>query len=177
MNAVSLFPDALTDRLHGYAEFSPCRKYRWWLSRRWVPFSADMKIVSWVMLNPSIAGADTDDPTIRRCIAFSKAWGYGALRVVNLYSLIATKPADLWKHPDPIGVRGNDELKAARGGDLILCAWGANAPTDRERKAIEILRATEKPLHCLGITKGGNPVHPLYQPADRKPVLFERGNM
>jgi len=27
-----------------------------------------------IMLNPSTADGDTDDPTIRRCVAFAKAW-------------------------------------------------------------------------------------------------------
>lgn len=50
----------------------------------------------WVMLNPSTADGREDDPTIRRCIGFSKLWGYGSLVVLNLYSYRATDPAQLW---------------------------------------------------------------------------------
>jgi len=43
--------------------------------------------VTWIMLNPSTADDQVDDPTIRRCIGFSRAWGFGAMNVVNLFAL------------------------------------------------------------------------------------------
>jgi hypothetical protein len=33
--------------------------------------------VMFIGLNPSIADGETDDPTIRRCKAFVRSWGYG----------------------------------------------------------------------------------------------------
>ncbi len=27
-------------------------------------------------------------------------------------------------------------------------------------------------IHCLGLTKDGHPKHPLYVPADTKPVIY-----
>ena len=75
------------------AEISECGKYRWWLRRRW----ADGPVVCFVMLNPSTADAEQDDPTIRRCIGFAQAWGCGALEVRNLFPFRATNPADMLK--------------------------------------------------------------------------------
>jgi len=57
---------------------SPCGKYRYLLERKW---GIGLPCVTWIMLNPSTADAEKDDPTIRRCIGFSKAWGYGSLRL------------------------------------------------------------------------------------------------
>lgn len=157
------------------AEISACGTYRWWLSRNWQPSLGDQaKIVSWVMLNPSTADRRHDDATLRRIIRFSRDWGYDALLVVNLYPLRSTDPKVMLAHPDRTGgERGKSELMKARGADLIMCAWGANAETARVQEALGILRATEKPLHCLGLTQGGQPVHPLRQRADLKPMLFE----
>ncbi|MCA9851707.1 MAG: DUF1643 domain-containing protein, partial [Dehalococcoidia bacterium] len=50
------------------ASFSRDRRYRYELGRRWGLGPA----VTWVMLNPSTADATVDDPTIRRCIDFSR---------------------------------------------------------------------------------------------------------
>ena len=74
------------------AVLSECGLYRYRLDRRW----ADGPTCGFIMLNPSTADAEVDDPTIRRCIGFAKREACGALIVVNIYPLRATKPADLW---------------------------------------------------------------------------------
>jgi hypothetical protein len=56
------------------AVISECGRYRYRLYREWA--QSERMPIMWVMLNPSTADASIDDPTIRRCIAFSKAWGY-----------------------------------------------------------------------------------------------------
>jgi hypothetical protein len=81
------------------ATLSDCGRYRYRLWRRW----ADGPTVLFVMLNPSTADADVDDPTIRRCIGFARSWGAGALEVVNLYAWRATQPAELKAAVGPVG--------------------------------------------------------------------------
>jgi len=63
--------------MQGSAIFSPCREYRYSLWRKWGGlFAPDYKgYVMFIGLNPSTADENRDDPTIRRCIAFTKAWG------------------------------------------------------------------------------------------------------
>jgi hypothetical protein len=122
---------------------------------------------TFVMLNPSTADAEQDDPTIRRCIRFAKEWGFGRLKVVNLYAYRATKPADLWLADDPVGPENDHTLSLVFGGsDLIVAAWGCHAKSDR---VAEILSWPIRPRVCLGITKQGAPRHPLYLRADAKP--------
>ncbi len=141
----------------GDATISACGRYRYTLTRRWGSGSSS---VLWVMLNPSTADATLDDPTIRRCIAFSKAWGRDALTVCNLYALRTTYPAELWKCADPVGPE-NDKHIVRSGGDVIVCAWGANAKADRVTAFFNLMSGMA-PMLCLGTTKAGAPRHPLY---------------
>lgn len=133
--------------------------YRWLLWRQW----AAGPTVTWVMLNPSTASAARDDPTIRRCVAFSTLWGFGRLEVVNLYALRATQPRDLWTHPDPIGP-GNDERihAAAERADTVVAAWGVHGERDgRGWHVLDGLRRHCEAVRCLGTTLGGQPKHPV----------------
>ena len=138
--------------------------YRFRLSRRWSP----ERCVLWVMLNPSTADADNDDPTIRRCIGFAKDWGYGAINVGNLYALRATDPAELAKHHDPYGVGNCLHLREmAKESALIVAAWGAHKFV-RPLHAMTVLASLRDcaPIKCLGKTKSGAPRHPLYVARD-----------
>lgn len=141
------------------AQFSDCRFYRYRLDRRW----ADGRAMAFIMLNPSTADADKDDPTIRRCIGFSKREGCGALIVGNIYAFRATKPADLWKAAFPVGPDNHRALsEIADAADIIVCAWGdqGTGPTP------DALRGHD--LWCLGRTKNNYaPRHPLHVKADR----------
>jgi Protein of unknown function (DUF1643) len=58
------------------AVFSACEGYRYHLFRA---VSDSPRQVAFVLLNPSTATADSDDPTIGRCIGFAKLWGFGGL--------------------------------------------------------------------------------------------------
>jgi hypothetical protein len=158
------------ERIKRSAEISDCGRYRWWLRRSWQ--AGNGKTVCFIMLNPSTADAMIDDPTIRRCIGFVKSWGYSTLDVRNLFPLRATNPKELLtKIDDPFGgQRGINEVMAARTGDLIITAWGAFVPYERDRAVLELMGGT--PLHHLGLTKHCKPRHPLYVRGDQEPILW-----
>jgi hypothetical protein len=152
------------------AIISKCGLYRYTLERRWN--QADY-FVLWIMLNPSTADETTDDATIRRCKAFSKAWGYGGLLVGNLYAYRSPTPNALWACQDVIGP-GNDLYltELAKRAALIVCAWGQRGPTSERRDSVlKILRA-HGTTHALAFTKGGEPRHPLYLPGNLKPEVW-----
>jgi hypothetical protein len=148
--------------------------YRYRLERRW---SGGAGHCGFIMLNPSTADAGSDDPTIRRCIGFAKGWGYSGLIVGNLFALRATERAALLTARDPVGGKANREalVELIDEARLILCAWGHfSAVGDRGREAIALVRERGRVPYCLGLTKHGDPRHPLYLRSTSQPVPLEQ---
>lgn len=134
--------------------------------RLWRVFSDAPTCVTFVMLNPSRADAEHDDPTIRRCVGFAHDWGFGRLEVVNLFAYCATHPRELAQAPEPVG-RHNDRAvrRAVRRADRVVVAWGIHGQLlGRHERAPALLRGVE-PL-CFGTTQSGAPRHPLYVRTD-----------
>jgi hypothetical protein len=169
-----LFGYSHYERLSRSAEISECSKYRYWLCRSW-KVGGNGKAVCFVMLNPSTADALLDDATIRRCMGFTRTWGYSTLDVRNLFALRATDPRELLLAEDPVGPVGDANLAVARGADLVIAAWGTQVPFSRDQRALELLAG--KPLYCLGLTARGYPRHPLYVKADQQPILWKESTI
>ena len=154
------------------AILSDCGQYRYRLDRVWDP---DKKTVVFLMLNPSTADGNSDDPTIRRCISFAKAWGFGGLTVGNLFALRATNPKELYAHPDPVGPDNDDHLlKIAQSSMQVICAWGTHGAL-RGRASEVYSRLEFFDLRALKVTAKGHPGHPLYIAAstERKPFVMK----
>lgn len=163
---------------HSSASLSVNGKYRYSLNR----FSPNpVRNVLWVMLNPSTADAENNDPTIRRLMSFTEAWGFDSMSVVNLYAFRATDPRELRligegvRRLDVVG-RDNDVWigACARSASLIVCAWGQPGPyEDRARNVRALLHLNHhEPLHCLRVNKNGHPSHPLYLPKSLTPKVW-----
>ncbi|MBW4495035.1 MAG: DUF1643 domain-containing protein [Oscillatoria princeps RMCB-10] len=66
-----------------WAEIDPTRQYRYLLGREWEPSTGR---VVFVMLNPSIAGEEQDDPNLGKCLEFAKGGGSGyGSKLFNLW--------------------------------------------------------------------------------------------
>ncbi len=161
------------------AEISDCGLYRYRLWRRW---GSGAKVL-WIMLNPSTADACTDDPTIRRCASFTRAWGADAFEVVNLFALRTTDPRELRLQFDPCGPQNPRQLRISmqKRWKHIVAAWGAGAAVtpSRPHGAESYVRwLYEGKLECLGVTKAGHPRHPLYLPktAELQPWPADRAH-
>jgi hypothetical protein len=164
--------------LETMATISPCGLYRYDLTRIW---DENAPTVVFVMLNPSTADGKEDDPTIRRCVGFAKAWGYGRLIVVNLFAFRATEPTDLTKATDPVGPQNDEFISAACFKRTAVCAWGVSVakskrPVLRERAGVvrNLLRASDLNVRVchLGLTAGGHPGHPLFLKGGCEPLEF-----
>ncbi len=154
------------------AALSACGHYRYTLWRTW---DESLPTVLFVMLNPSTADADVDDPTIRKCIGFAQRWGYGTLLVGNLYALRATDPRELDTADAPVGRDNTDALcRLAERADRIVAAWGAKPNRGRyaQREARALDTFYDRDVYALRLTKDGHPWHPLYVPYSVEPVVY-----
>lgn len=149
-------------------------KYRYWLSRQ-INSMVDKPCV-FIMLNPSTADATKDDPTIRRCIGYAKAWDCSELIVVNLFALRSAYPWVLWddKTIDPIGPDNDDAIQQAvdiAHNGIIICAWGQNGGYMDRGNAVLGMIEHLNPCY-LRLSKHGFPCHPLYLRGELKPIQF-----
>lgn len=151
------------------ATFSPCRTYRYALTRRW----ACWPLAAFVMLNPSTADAFVLDPTVRRCVNFAHRWGAGGVLILNLFALRSTDPKALYSHPDPVGPVNDAVIAERLSSDkcgppvAVVAAWGVHGVLNgRAGQVATLLRAWGVEPVCLGVTKGGHPRHPLYVRGD-----------
>lgn len=158
------------------AVFSPCRTWRYVLTRHVENKPRASRAVLFVMLNPSTADETKDDPTIRRCIGFAKAWGFDQLVVCNLFGLRATDPRALYLASDPVGPENvRHIMEQARLAKKIVLAWGNHGMfMDQADVVRDALWYADDPwipdrVHVLGENKNGEPKHPLYLRADTKP--------
>lgn len=146
----------------GPAAFSDCGRYRYRLER----IIGAGPVMAVVMMNPSRATADRDDPTIDRVQEVCRRFGFGRAIIGNLFAWRATDVAELARVADPVGPENDAHLDAMAGeADLVLVAWGAPQKlpaghSGRWRKVAPILESTGKPLHCLTHLKSGHPRHP-----------------
>lgn len=160
------------------AELSEDGRYRYKLERVWDDAEP---LALFVMLNPSTADAEVDDPTIRRCIGFARRWGYGGVLVGNLYAYRATRPSELDDADDPIGRRNEEALyELVRRAGLIVAAWGAQPARGGyvwREGSIANGPLYERVVWALGLTKAGHPKHPLYVPGDAELVRWPAGEL
>jgi hypothetical protein len=150
------------------AVLSDCGTYRYELRRVW----DSRPLVGWIMLNPSTADASVDDATIRKCMAYARAWGYGGIVVRNLYALRSIDPKALKQHPNPVGPDNWRHLAAAAQEPMTVCGWGNNADPLDAAYMVERFLADGLKLHALMVTKSGQPAHPLYLRADLRPQEY-----
>lgn len=151
------------------ADISDDGLHRYWLSRR---LAMGERTVLFVGLNPSTADAMQDDPTIRRCVAFARSWGFDWLYMGNVNAYRSTDPKGLPADPLlAVGPRNQEALTwMAQRAELVVAAWGANRLNSyAETLARRVLALPH--VRCLGRNADGTPKHPLYL---RKDCQLER---
>lgn len=163
------------------AAFSPCGKYRYWLTRRW----SDGALLGIIGKNPSKADAKRDDQTIVKEIALTKFLGYGGFLKLNAYDLIATDSNELIHVTETVACSDMNRADAIIASLLIygvkdvLCVWGTHSNrylAERVRNRGEMLRRRLRDagfaMLCLGRNSDGTPKHPLYLSPKTRPIPY-----
>ena len=144
------------------ALYSRCGTYRYLLEREW----GEGGKLLYILLNPSTATEERNDPTLERCERRARALDFGGFAVANLFAYRATRPEDLRRADAPVGPDNDDALLlAAQAASAVLCGWGVHGTyRGRNSEVMTLLSAADiKPFH-LGLTRAGHPRHPLYVP-------------
>ncbi len=146
------------------ADFSPCRTWRYTLIREW---DSTLPRVMFLLLNPSTADENVDDPTNRRGLGYAMDWGYGTCVFCNLFAFRTPYPKEMKAAADPVGPENDWFLLAEWGkADLVVAAWGIHGThRGRDKEVAELF----PDLQCLGVTKAGDPRHILYLKKSEKP--------
>lgn len=151
---------------------------RWALERIWHhPFQ---RICVFILLNPSTATDDIDDPTILRCIAFAKYWGYDGIRIVNLVGFRATKPEVMFawfvqQSSTHLYEHSLIAMDACLQPDVAKVIVGHGVlPKFMQWHATLTLQLVQhhRNLNAIKMNKDGSPAHPLYLRGDLKPSLY-----
>jgi hypothetical protein len=188
------------DGINRWATFSDDLKFRYELGRSWVIEKADsvcgcgrrfdahhgfeghrpvepLRVMTVLGQNPSNADEKRDDPTATRCMGFARREGMNALRMVNPFARIFTKPRDLIDAAvageDIVGPENDEWIGGAFATSrIVVIAHGAlkGPRAFRElfvRRVGDVGRLAPKgKTFCLGRTLDGEPRHPLYLRAD-----------
>jgi hypothetical protein len=137
------------------------------LTRSW---DQSLPHVLFIGLNPSTADAKKNDPTLVRCMGFARDWGFGGVRIANLFAYRTTWPVELKRAHAPIGAQNNRWLRReAISASLVIVAWGNDGKF--MQRSTQVLRLLSAP-YCLAVNQSGQPAHPLYQPASTLPAPY-----
>lgn len=151
------------------AVFTQDRAHRFALTRTIAPMLGNRPLVS-CGLNPSIADANTNDPTVRKEIGFAERWGLHYYVKVNASSMVATDPKvmKLARKTGQDNRPENDrwisaaiELVRDYNG-VFLAAWGQHIDRGRQMAIAKLLDAAGVRAQCLGTNDDGSAKHPLY---------------
>lgn len=132
------------------------------------------QFVQFIGLNPSTADETNNDPTVRRCIAFAKSWGYGSMCMTNIFAFRATDPEVMKSERFPFGDENSKHiLSVGSEAALIIAAWGTHgAYLSHGNNVRKMFSHQGLQLHHLGLTRHGHPKHPLYLKATTQPTLW-----
>lgn len=167
--------------------FSKCRTYRYFLKREWSEGAGN---ILFIMLNPSTADKNYNDPTVDKCMKWSIKWRYSSFTICNLFAYRETDRNKMLKlGREEFNIVGEPVKKQfhfyrlinnkndfwinqlAQTSEKIICAWGNEGSfLDRDVQVLKMLKDCN--LYAMKINKNASPGHPLYLKNDTEPVPY-----
>ena len=161
---------AIPKHITSTAKFSSCDRYRYSLMRMW---NENLPGVMFLMMNPSTADLQKNDPTVAKCMRLAVRWGYGRLYVGNVCAYRATDKRNLLFVDDPVGAENHASLLAMAGHVGRIVVAHGKLPTGLQQHAVRACVALQEAGHSLHVLKlsetDGTPWHPLYIKEDQVP--------
>lgn len=158
------------------AVISKCGNYRYRLER---VVGMTGPVYAFFGVNPSTADANEDDATVRKWTGFTKVWGGSRFIVGNVFAYRSKHVRILASVDRPSGQENVSHLfEIMRDADILVPCWGNSHKAPRELRhefAAVMLRLLEsgKPVMHLGLTKSGDPKHPLMLGYDTPLVAYQ----
>ncbi len=170
------------------AVLSSCGLYRYRLEREMVPVLALAKpgpllgkTVLFVGVNPSTADATLNDATVRKWMGFCHRWGVPRFLVGNVFAYRATDVRMLASVEDPYGPEIGDHISdQISASDVLIPCWGDTGKVPPQlRDAFDVMMdalvSSGKPVMHFGLTKAGDPKHPLMLGYDTQLQPWQEG--
>ncbi|MBU25699.1 MAG: hypothetical protein CMD99_06685 [Gammaproteobacteria bacterium] len=146
------------DSIRRTSEWSRDRRRRYRLGRFW----GAGRIACVIGLNPSRADDENDDPTNRRLISLLGHLGFDGYWLVNLIPESTPYPKKLGSRVRRVSAINLQSIQnSVNEAEQTILAWGHGGWRCSCRKWIA--SSIQKPS-CFGLTRGGEPKHPLYLP-------------
>lgn len=148
----------------GSAVLSDCGRYRYRLDRT---MGWPGPVFAFFGINPSTADASIDDATVRKWRGFTRRWNGSRFIVGNVFAYRATDVRELAKAEDPVGPLNSLHLiEIAAAADVLVPCWGDRNKVPQQLRrhiddCLDLLHDTGKPVKSFGLSKGGDPLHPL----------------
>jgi hypothetical protein len=148
--------------------------YRYRLSRTW---DEKKPHALFVMMNPSTADPQVDDPTVAKCGRFARSWGIWR-HSRRQYIRLPGDPKEASAHslrPSAPTTTSTSSLWA-KASDIVVFAYGQpghRALAQRGQQVARLLiEKTGVTPHVLKLSKHGIPTHPLYLLESLEPVVW-----
>lgn len=146
------------------AVISPCGLFRYRLDREVAETGI---VIAYYGVNPSTASGEAEDQTTMKWRGFSIRNGARWYIAANPFAFRSTDVRGLASADDPVGPNNEQHLlEIIKEADVHVPCWGDRAKVSKYLryhfdKLLKLLRESGKPLKCFGLTKGGDPLHPL----------------